>query len=134
MLKIELITPQKKILEKEASEIVVSTLAGEIGILEGHTNLLSIIRSGLLVIHNKGEKSCFAVHHGFVQVKSDKISVAVKLCEEKIDLERAALSEKNTTEKIKTIEKTADKNKTDIQEKLKNKIHRSQTRQQLASK
>lgn len=134
MLKIELITPQKKILEKEASEIVVSTLAGEIGILEGHTNLLSIIRSGLLVIHNKGEKSCFAVHHGFVQVKSDKISVAVKLCEEKIDLERATLSEKNTTEKIKTIEKTADKNKTDIQEKLKNKIHRSQTRQQLASK
>ena len=41
MLKIELITPQKKILEKEASEVVVSTLAGEIGILEGHANLLS---------------------------------------------------------------------------------------------
>ena len=51
MLKIELITPQKKILEKEASEVVVSTLARntililEIGILEGHANLLSIIRS-----------------------------------------------------------------------------------------
>ena len=59
MLKIELITPQKKILEKEASEVVVSTLAGEIGILEGHANLLSIIRSGLLVIHNQGEKSLF---------------------------------------------------------------------------
>ena len=59
MLKIELITPQKKILEKEASEVVVSTLAGEIGILEGHANLLSIIHSGLLVIHNQGESGKF---------------------------------------------------------------------------
>ena len=109
MLKIELITPQKKILEKEASEVVVSTLAGEIGILEGHANLLSIIRSGLLVIHNQGEKNYFAVHHGFVQVKSGKVSIAVKLCEEKIDLERAKLAEKTTLEKIASIGKEIEK-------------------------
>ena len=126
MLKIELITPQKKILEKEASEVVVSTLAGEIGILEGHANLLSIIRSGLLVIHNQGEKNYFAVHHGFVQVKSGKVSIAVKLCEEKIDLERAKLAEKTTLEiqeklknfrKIASIGKEIEKAESEIQEK-----------------
>ena len=83
MLKIELITPQKKILEKEASEVVVSTLAGEIGILEGHANLLSIIRSGLLVIHNQGEKNYFAVHHGFVQVKSVKFPLLLNFARKK---------------------------------------------------
>ena len=101
MLKIELITPQKKILEKEASEVVVSTLAGEIGILEGHANLLSIIQksvesikffsnssdnffsSGLLVIHNQGEKNYFAVHHGFVQVKSGKVPLLLNFARKK---------------------------------------------------
>ncbi len=131
MLKVELITPQKKLLKKEAEEVVISTLAGEIGILTGHANLLSIIRSGVLCIQNQGEKSCFAVHHGFVQVKSDKVSIAVKLCEEKVDLERAKLAEKNALKKMVAIE--TEKVEIVIQEKLKNKIHRSQTRQQLVN-
>ena len=45
------------------------------------------------------------MHHGFVQVK---LIIAVKLCEEKIDLERAKLSEKTTVEKIASIGKEID--------------------------
>ena len=56
-----------------------------------------------------------------------------KLCEEKIDLERAKLSEKTTVEKIASIGKEIEKIETEIQEKLKNKIYRSYTRQQLAT-
>ena len=74
------------------------------------------------------------MHHGFVQVKSGKVSIAVKLCEEKIDLERAKLAEKTTLEKIASIGKEIEKAESEIQEKLRNKIFRSQTRQQLASK
>ena len=110
MLKIELITPQKKILEKEASAGSSFHFSRRNRHIGGHANLLSIIRSGLLVIHNQGEKNYFAVHHGFVQVKSDKISIAVKLCEEKIDLERAKLSEKTTVEKIANHRKGIRKN------------------------
>ena len=62
------------------------------------------------------------MHHGFVQVKSGKISIAVKLCEEKIDLERAKLSEKTTAEKIASIGKEIEKAESEIQEKFKIKF------------
>ena len=82
MLVVEVITPQQKILNSEASEILVSTLAGEIGILPGHANLLSIITSGRLQIktNNQPDKNLF-VKDGFVSVSLDKVMVVVKSCQ-----------------------------------------------------
>lgn len=126
MLQVELIIPERKVLEQEVSSFVVETLDGEIGVLQGHANLLSTVRSGKLCLNINQQNEYLAIHHGFISVVNDKVSILVKYCEraDEIDLARAEVSEKDSLEKIKSSE--GEENSM-----LKDKLSRSLTRQNL---
>jgi F-type H+-transporting ATPase subunit epsilon len=73
---LEVVTPERKVLDSEVERVEVPGLDGELGILPGHTELISQLKPvGLLTYHIGNEKSEMVVSGGFVEIYSDKIIV-----------------------------------------------------------
>ena len=113
MLKICILTPEKEVLTSEVINVVIPTSSGEIGVLTGHAELFSTITSGVLKIKTKEKKKIFAVHHGLIHICSDKISILVKICESKIQInkDRLQLAEQKIMENLQQNSKAKWNNK-----------------------
>jgi F-type H+-transporting ATPase subunit epsilon len=74
--------------------VTVPGLGGELGILPGHTPLISQLQTGVLTYVQEGKSSSLHVSGGFVEVRDDHVSVLADLAElpEEIDAARAKLS------------------------------------------
>ena len=90
-LKLEMVTPDKRVLSEDVDEIAVPGTLGEIGILPGHTPLLTTLKVGELSYKKDGETFYVAVNWGYVEVEEEKVIVLVETAElaDQIDLERA---------------------------------------------
>jgi F-type H+-transporting ATPase subunit epsilon len=75
MLKLEIVTPEKKVLDETVDSVTVPTASGEAGILPNHAPLISALKPGILSYSNKGATERLAVSGGFVEVSSNKVSV-----------------------------------------------------------
>ncbi len=60
---VEIISPEKTVFKSEASEVIIPSFEGEIGILKDHINLITFLRPGLINIVN-GEEKIFFVENG----------------------------------------------------------------------
>lgn len=115
MLKLEIVTPEKRVVDETVDSVTVPTLSGEAGILPNHAPLISALKPGILSFTNKGTTEKLAVAGGFVEVSSDTVSVLTDLAENssEIDVE-AARAEREEAEKAlsavatASIEETAD--------------------------
>ncbi len=90
MLTLEIITPDDKVLETKAEQIVLPTESGETGILSGHVPMVTKIVAGELRLINKGQTEFVAVDRGFAKILGDTVSV---LTEAAIDVKDIDLSE-----------------------------------------
>ena len=90
MLKLEIITPDDRVLSSEADQVILPTESGETGILTGHVPLMTRVVAGELKVIRKGETEYIAVDHGFAQVLGNTVSV---LTEAAVDVKDIDLSE-----------------------------------------
>jgi len=74
-LKVAVISPERTVYEGDADMVVVPAWDGEIGILRGHSPLLTLLGSGTLRVTNGGSEQRFAVQGGFMQVAEDVVTV-----------------------------------------------------------
>ncbi len=95
MMQVELVTPQK-ILAKDSAKIVsVPGSEGDLGVLIGHTPLLSALRVGEFRYKKEDEvEASFFINGGFVEVLPDKVTILAESAEKKeeIDKDRAKSS------------------------------------------
>ncbi len=91
LLKIEVVAPDKSPLESEGTAVVIPGRAGDFGVLPGHTELLSLLRVGEMMIESPGATIHYAVNGGYAEVRDDKVLVLTQTIEqaEEIDVERA---------------------------------------------
>lgn len=101
MLKLEIVTPERKVLETDVDSVTVPTVSGEVGILPSHAPLVSALRPGVLSYTAKGVSDKLAVSGGFLEVSSDRVAVLADLAEtaEEIDVE-AARADREEAEKV----------------------------------
>jgi F-type H+-transporting ATPase subunit epsilon len=92
-LQLDVITPERRLLSEQVDAATVPGLGGELGILPGHTPLISQLQTGLLSYTRGGETRRLLVSGGFVEVNDDRVSVLADLAEfpEEIDAARARL-------------------------------------------
>ncbi|TVP80883.1 MAG: ATP synthase F1 subunit epsilon [Puniceicoccaceae bacterium] len=90
MLKLEIITPDAKVLSTEATQVVLPTELGEVGILTGHIPLVTKIVAGELKVVRESGDEFIAVDAGFAKVIGDTISV---LTEAAIDVQAIDMAE-----------------------------------------
>jgi F-type H+-transporting ATPase subunit epsilon len=74
-LVLTVVTRERKVLEMEADEVVLPASDGEIGILPGHTPLLTTLRIGEMRVRNNGKWSRLVLLWGFAEVLPDRVIV-----------------------------------------------------------
>ncbi|WP_269524106.1 ATP synthase F1 subunit epsilon [Coraliomargarita parva] len=90
MLTLEIITPDAKVLETTADQVVLPTESGETGILTSHVPLVTKLVAGEVKVLKDGATDYIAVDGGFAKVLGNTISV---LTEAAIDVKDIDLSE-----------------------------------------
>ena len=75
MLKLEIVTPERKVFDAAVDTVTVPTASGEAGILPNHAPLVSALKPGILIYTNGGSVERVAVSGGFVEVSDNKVSV-----------------------------------------------------------
>jgi len=90
-LQLDVITPERRLLSEQADSVTVPGLGGELGILPGHTPLISALQTGVLSYTQGGATRRLLVSGGFVEVNDDRVSVLADFAEfpEEVDTARA---------------------------------------------
>lgn len=93
-IQLEVVTPERRVLAEPVDMVTVPGLGGELGILPGHTPLISQLQTGVLTLVQDGKSSSLHVSGGFVEVRDDHVSVLAEVAErpEEIDAARAKQS------------------------------------------
>ena len=97
---LEVVTPERRVFEADVTQVQLPGLDGELGILPGHTQLVSQLKpAGLLTYQIGEEKGELAISDGFVEVGPNQVVVVADRAErpEEINL-KAALEKKEKAE------------------------------------
>ena len=91
---LEIFTPYGKYFDRYVEEIVVTTEEYTLGILPNHSPLVAKVKTSKLEIVQNGEKKCYAIGEGILNVKKDGVTLLLESIEskEEIDIERAKLA------------------------------------------
>ncbi len=90
-LKLEIITPERTVYDEVVDEVIAPGSEGMLGILPHHAPLFTLLGSGELRIRRGGVEQALAVFGGFMDVRSDRVTVLTDAAEsaEEIDDQRA---------------------------------------------
>ena len=103
-IKLEVITPEKKFLEKEVYLAEFTTINGEIGVMQGHKNLSSFIAPGMLHIYQSDSKieESFFIADGCFTATNDilKIMVSNAFCLKDVDKTEISAKLESLNEKL----------------------------------
>ena len=129
-IQLEVVTPERRVLAETVDMVTVPGLGGELGILPGHTPLISQLQTGVLTYVQDGKNFPLHVSGGFVEVRDDHVSVLAEVAErpDEIDAARAKLSRERLEKQLNAWSGTEE----DF-EIAKAKLDRSMVRMQLAS-
>ena len=104
-IKLEMVTPYKRVLSEEVDEVTAPGTIGEFGVLPDHTSLLTTLKVGELTYKQGGETFHVAVNWGYVEVEDNVMTVLVETAEpaDQIDVERAKAALGRAEEALKTL-------------------------------
>ncbi|NOQ50612.1 MAG: F0F1 ATP synthase subunit epsilon [Desulfuromonadaceae bacterium] len=104
-LKLEMVTPYKRLLSEEVDELTAPGFVGELGILPGHTPLLTTLKVGELSYKKDSEQFHVAVNWGYLEVEGDTVTVLVDTAEksDEIDLARARAAMDRAEDALKAL-------------------------------
>jgi F-type H+-transporting ATPase subunit epsilon len=78
MLKVEIVTPEQRVLTVEADEVRLPGVEGSFGVRPGHTPLIAALAAGELTLVQGGNEQRYAVGEGFAEVSEDHVRVLVE--------------------------------------------------------
>ncbi|MGA1669484.1 MAG: F0F1 ATP synthase subunit epsilon [Candidatus Nanopelagicaceae bacterium] len=75
-LRVELVSPEKRVWSGEASMVSARTLEGDIGILPNHAPLFGVLADGQVRIKAvDGNETTYNDHGGFISVANNRVSI-----------------------------------------------------------
>ena len=115
---VEIISPDKTILKELATEVVIPSFEGEIGILKDHIPLITFLRPGLIKIICDSEK-IFFVEEGTVEFAENNLLILTSTAKFLRDLDKNILDKLiNDAEKNLSNTNITDKDKYLLTHKL----------------
>ena len=130
-IQLEVVTPERQVLGEAVDMVTVPGLNGEMGILPGHTPMISQLKTGVLSYVQDNRTSQLHVSGGFVEVRDDRVSVLAEVAErpEEIDAAGARATRERVEKQLSGWSGSED----DL-ELAKTELARSEVRLQLAGK
>lgn len=119
-LKLEIVTPEEKIYSEDVEMVTLPGSEGELGVYPNHVPVLTALKPGELRIVKDGRESAMAIGEGFVEIKTDSVSILTDMAlqSEKIDIAaaeeaiaraQAAMKEDTSPEQVVAIQASLQK-------------------------
>ena len=109
---IEIIRPDKSILNSETTEVTIPSYEGEMGILKDHIPLITFLRPGLIIVKNNSDEKFFFTEDGIVEFANNNLLILSSTTKNLNSLEKNFIDTmiKNSQDKFNSDE-TNDKEK-----------------------
>lgn len=103
-LKLQVVTPTRTVAATEADSVELPGELGYLGILPGHTPLITVLKTGVLTYRNGGEERALAISAGFAEIAGDAVTVLADQADEpgEVDVAAAERERSRAEEELKT--------------------------------
>jgi len=101
-LTLEIVTPDRALVNEQVDEVELPGSEGYFGVLPGHSPLLASLQVGELWYRIGNEKHYLSVSFGFVEVLPEHVTVLARIAEkaQDIDVARAEAAKKRAEERV----------------------------------
>jgi F-type H+-transporting ATPase subunit epsilon len=96
-LKLRVVTPTRTVVESDADEVELPGELGYLGILPGHTPLITVLKTGVLTYRNGGDERALALSAGFAEIANDVVTVLADQAEQPAEVD-VAVAERDRAE------------------------------------
>src|ERR1700733_10790421 len=99
---LEIVTPEKKVVDTTAEEVQIPCKDGYLGVLPGHAPLITELAVGEITFRSGSGEQHLAVAWGFAEVLPDKVTILAESEErpQEIDVERARESKQRAEQRL----------------------------------
>lgn len=127
--KLEIVTPEKKVIDTAAEEVQIPGKNGYLGILPGHAPLITELSVGEITFREHAGEQRLAVAWGFAEVLPDKVTILAESAERPsdIDVARARKAKERAEQRL-----TSGDTSVDVDRAL-DALHRAEARIDVAS-
>ena len=102
-IRLEVVTPEKQVVNEMAQIVMAPGSMGEFGVLSGHTPFMTSLNTGAIHYRDENGKDQYVfVSGGFAEALPDKVTVLAASAEkmDDIDLDRARSAQKRAEERL----------------------------------
>ena len=126
---LEIVTPEKKVVETAAEEVQIPGKNGYLGILPGHAPLITELSVGEITFRENSTLQRLAVAWGFAEVLPNKVTILAETAERpaEIDVDRARKAKERAEQRL-----TSGDTSVDVDRAL-DALHRAQSRLDVAA-
>jgi F-type H+-transporting ATPase subunit epsilon len=127
---LEIVTPEKKVVDTAAVEAQIPGKNGYLGILPGHAPLITELSVGEITYRTDSTEHVLAVAWGFAEVLPDKVTILAETAERpsEINADRARQAKERAEQRL-----TSSNTEVDVDRAL-DSLHRAETRLDVAGK
>src|SRR5438067_8161474 len=101
-LALQIVSADRFLVHDQVDEVEIPGDGGYLGILPGHTPLLSLLHVGELWYRKGHQKSYLSIAFGFAEVQPDRVTILAEIAEKahEIDVARAEAAKKRAEERL----------------------------------
>ena len=101
-LTLEIVTPDRAVVRESVDEIQIPGSEGYLGVLPGHTPLLTTLQVGELWFRQGDDRCYVAVAFGFAEILPDRVTILAQIAEraEEIDVDRAEEAARRSRDRL----------------------------------
>ena len=101
-LQLEIVSADRSLVNEHVDEVQIPGSEGYLGVLPGHTPLLTMLQVGQLWYRQGQDKHYLSIAFGFAEIQPDRVTVLAQIAEraDEIDVSRAELAKKRAEERL----------------------------------
>ena len=107
-LKLEIVTPEEKVYSEDVELVTLPGIEGELGVYPNHVPLMTQLVAGELAVRKAGQNGYLAVGDGFVEIRSDRVSILTDMAVGADDIDLAKVEEARKRAEARLTEKIED--------------------------
>jgi len=129
VFQLEIVTPEKKVVETAAEEVQIPGKNGYLGVLPGHAPLITELAVGEITYRENSTEQRLAVAWGFAEVLPNKVTILAETAERpaEINVDRARKAKERAEQRL-----TSGDTSVDVDRAL-DALHRAQSRLDVAA-
>jgi F-type H+-transporting ATPase subunit epsilon len=101
-LHLEIVSADRSLVKEDVDEVQIPGAEGYLGVLPGHTPLLTTLHVGQLWYRQGQEKHYLSIAFGFAEIQPDRVTILAQIAEraDEIDVGRAEAAKKRAEERM----------------------------------